>query len=95
VSITSLTSDRSSPRLVGSTIRFTATAAGGTAPYQFKWWVLSNGEWNTVQNWSTLSTFTWRPAVAGTYTVAVWVRNAGVTADASQAFAQVPFIISP
>jgi hypothetical protein len=27
------------PQMPGATVTFTATAAGGTAPYQFKWWL--------------------------------------------------------
>jgi hypothetical protein len=89
-----LTSDRSSPQSPSTAVRFAATAAGGTAPYQFKWWVLQNGVWYVVQDWSGYATFDWRPTSAGTYTVAVWARNAGVTADASQALAQVSYVIS-
>ena len=94
LSITSLTSDRSSPRSVGTTINFTAAAAGGTAPYQFKWWVQSGGVWNVAREWGSSNTLTWQPTTAGSYMVAVWVRNSGVTTDASQALAQVPYVIS-
>jgi hypothetical protein len=95
LSITSLTSDLSSPRAVGTTINFTAAAAGGTAPYQFKWWVQSGGVWSVAREWSSSPTLAWQPTTVGTYMVAVWGRNAGVTADASQALAQLPFSVSP
>jgi putative Ig domain-containing protein/glucodextranase-like protein len=75
ITVTSLTSNLASPQAPGTTVRFTATAAGGTAPYQFKWWVLSNGVWNIAQNWSTSATLNWQPASSGTYTVAVWARK--------------------
>ena len=39
LSIASLTSSVASPQTVGTSINFTATATGGTAPYRFKWWV--------------------------------------------------------
>jgi len=94
LSVTSLTSDRSSPRSVGTTINFTAAAAGGTAPYQFKWWVQSGGVWYVAREWSTSNMLTWQPTTAGSYMVAVWVRNSGVTIDASQALAQMPYVIS-
>ncbi|WP_410961606.1 hypothetical protein, partial [Salmonella sp. SAL4457] len=79
---------------VGTTINFTAAAAGGTAPYQFKWWVQSDGVWYVAREWNGSNTLTWQPTAAGIYVVAVWVRNSGVTADASQALAQVPYVIS-
>ena len=48
-----------------------------------------------AQDWDGINSFTWRPTASGTYVVAVWVRNAGVTADASQALAQVNYTIQP
>jgi hypothetical protein len=94
LTVTSLTSNLASPQPAGTTVRFTASAAGGTAPYQFKWWVLSGGVWYIAQNWSSSATLNWQPTSSGTYTIAVWARNAGVTADASQALAQVPYVVS-
>jgi putative Ig domain-containing protein/glucodextranase-like protein len=94
LAVTSLTSNVASPQVLGTTVSFSAAAAGGTAPYQFKWWVQSGGVWYVAQNWSTSTTLNWQPTTSGTYTVAVWTRNAGVTTDASQALAQVPYVIS-
>jgi hypothetical protein len=91
LSITSLTSSVASPQAVDATILFTTAAAGGTGPYQFKWWVFDGTAWWIVREWSTSATLNWRPTRAGNYIVAVWGRNAGVTADASQAMTQVPF----
>jgi N-acetylmuramoyl-L-alanine amidase len=69
------------PRPAGTAITFTANASGGSAPLQYKWWVY-DGNWNVVSNWSTSNTFTWTPSTAsGAYRIAVWVRNAGSTAD--------------
>jgi hypothetical protein len=94
LAVTSLTSNVATPQALGTTVTFSASAAGGTAPYQFKWWVQSGGIWYVAQNWSSSQTLNWQPTSSGTYTVAVWARNAGVTADASQALAQVPYVIS-
>jgi hypothetical protein len=95
LSVTSLTSNLSSPQGSGTTITFTAAATGGTAPYQFKWWVQSGNTWTIAQDWSSSATLTWRPLVSGAYSVAVWARNAGVTSDASQAMSQVNYAITP
>jgi hypothetical protein len=79
--LNSITSNMPSPQPTGTSITFTANATGGTGPYQYKWWIYDGG-WNVVSNWSTSSTFTWTPSTASSlYRVAVWVRNAGNTAD--------------
>ncbi|HKH74122.1 MAG TPA: putative Ig domain-containing protein, partial [Vicinamibacterales bacterium] len=90
----SLASSVASPQVLGTTVTFTAAAAGGTAPYQLKWWVFDGAAWWIVQEWSTSATLNWRPTRAGSYIVAVWGRNAGVTADAGQAMAQVAYTIA-
>jgi hypothetical protein len=94
LSVINLTSSVSSPAAPGTSITFTATANGGTAPYQYKWWVHDGTGWVVAREWSTSRTLTWRPTIEGAYMVAVWVRNAGVTADASQAMWQVQYIIA-
>ena len=94
LAITSLTTNLAGPQAPGSVISFTADASGGTAPYQYKWWVLSGGVWTMAREWGSSATLNWQPTTAGSYVVAVWGRNAGVTADASQALAQVPYDIS-
>jgi hypothetical protein len=93
--ITSFTSSIASPTTAGTTITFNAAASGGVGAYQFKWWIWSGGTWSVAQNWSSSSSLAWRPAAPGNYVVAVWVRNAGVTTDASQAFTQVNYVITP
>ncbi|HKH71586.1 MAG TPA: hypothetical protein VKA59_09570, partial [Vicinamibacterales bacterium] len=81
--LTGLTSDLSAPQPVGTPIAFTATASGGTAPYQFKWFVFDGKTWVEMQNWSTSNTWTWTPtSAAGKTRVGVWVRSAGSTVDA-------------
>ena len=81
--LTAITSDLASPQPVGSTITFTAAASGGTAPYQFKWFVFDGKTWNVMQDWSPSNTWAWTPTSAGGKTrVGVWVRSAGSTVDA-------------
>ena len=82
LALTSLTADRSAPQPTGTTITFTATITGGTAPQQFKWWVYDGTNWYVTRNWATSNTWSWTPTVANSaYRVAVWVRNATSTAD--------------
>ena len=73
---------------------FSAVASGGLAPYQFKWWVLEGSTWKVGQDWGTSATFSWRPTTAGDYMVAVWARNKGVKANASEALAQVSYKVT-
>jgi hypothetical protein len=81
--MTSLTANPASPKPVGTPVTFTAVATGGTAPYQYKWWLFDGSSWTVVQNWTTSNTFAWTPTAPGTgYRVGVWIRNAGSTADA-------------
>src|SRR5207253_5969212 len=39
LTLSSLTPDKAAPQPPGTTVTFTATATGGTAPYSYKWWV--------------------------------------------------------
>jgi hypothetical protein len=84
-----------SPRNANTPITFTAAASGGVGPRQFKFRIAQGGgAAQTVQDWSTATTYTWTPTTAATYTISVWARSAGVTTDAAQASAQMPFVIS-
>jgi hypothetical protein len=82
LSVTNVVANLPSPQPAGATITFSAIAAGGTAPYQYKWWI-SNGTTSTLgRDWSTSNTFAWTPsAPSPTYTITVWARNASSTAD--------------
>src|SRR5207247_9866754 len=65
-------------------ITFTASASGGTAPYQFKWWLWNGSAWNTVQDWSAGATFVWTPTVANPgYQILAWARSAAPAASVS------------
>ena len=99
LTVTTLTSNRMSPQPTGTTITFSATASGGTPPYQYKWWIV-NGTTQTVgSNWSTNSSFAWTPTSASTsYTIRVWARNLSSTADAPDnpaATREMSFAITP
>jgi spore germination protein YaaH len=80
-----------SPATVGTAVIFTAKATGCPNPnpvYQF--WILAPGStnWTMVQAYSTSSTFSWTTAgkAAGTYQVAVWVRDASSGGAFSNSF---------
>src|SRR5206468_755249 len=85
--ISSLTADKNAPQPPGTTVTFSATATGGTPPYQYKWYVGDGTGWSVAQNWSTSSTYAWTPTTANAnYRLEVWVRSAGNTVDLPEGF---------
>ena len=95
VTSVALTSTAASPQNTGTAITFTANSSGGVAPHQFKFLVQpAGGAAQGVRDWSTATTYTWTPPTAGTYTVIVWARSAGVTVDAAQASAQMAYVVN-
>jgi hypothetical protein len=91
-----LTSDKSSPQPAGTPILFTATPSGGTAPYQYKWWVRSGGVWTVLRDWAASNVYTWTPTSAdATSMIAVWAHSAGTPTDAYETGAAVAFPITP
>ena len=94
--MTSVTANRTGIRPVGRSVTLTATATGGTAPYQFKWWVWNGSAWTVAREWATGNTLTWTPTAPGTYEIHAWVRNTGVTADTSwQAWGRMVLTVAP
>src|SRR5262249_40970261 len=96
VASVSLTSNVPSPQVVGTTIVWSVAAAGGTAPYQYKWWLYDGTTWTAASNWTTSTTWSWTPAVANNnYSVRVWARSSGNTADAAEASTSMAYAIKP
>jgi hypothetical protein len=90
LTITDLSANRMSPQPVGTSIVFAATAGGGTAPYQFKWWIDNAGTSTVGAEWSTSNMFTWTPtSPSSTYVIRVWARNATSAADAPDSSAAI------
>lgn len=91
-----LATDRAAPQPVGTRIRWTASAAGGTAPYAYKWWISDGATWLVLRDWNPSATFDWTPSLANSsYRVGVWVRSAGNTADQDEVNLSLPFAIGP
>ena len=92
--IVTFAANRTVPQQAGTTITFTAAAAGGTAPYEFKWFVNDGSTWTTARDWNASSSFAWTPLTANSqYIVRVWVRSAGNLNDAPEASRQLLFPI--
>ena len=89
----SLTSNLAAPQAPGTSITFTAVAAGGTGPYQFKWLIFDGTRWTVARDWSSLSSYTWRPTSPGGNRIAFWVRDSTTTADVSTVNTSIPYRI--
>ncbi len=74
-----ITTDKTSPQVAGTTVVWTAKATGSAAPH-YKFQLFDGSAWSTVRDWSAANTYTWTPAVAGSnYRVSVWARDAAST----------------
>jgi hypothetical protein len=89
-----LTANRVAPQLSGTTVTFTATATGGRAPYQYRWWVHDGVSWQMIRDWTTSASFAWTPPTPNpAHRVTVWVKSAGSTTTTWDASASLPFAI--
>jgi FtsP/CotA-like multicopper oxidase with cupredoxin domain len=68
-----------SPQIAGTSVIFTAAGTGGSGTYEYQFWLNTGGVWAIVQPYSATNTWTWNTTgvAAGSYNVAVRVRNAG------------------
>jgi hypothetical protein len=90
----SLTSDVASPQPLGTTVRFTANAAGGVGPLQYKWSTFDGASWSAVSGWVSGPTFNWKSGAAGTHQIAVAVRSAGSAVEQGEASATMSYTMS-
>lgn len=74
---TTMSSDKTSPQYISSTVTFTGSSPGGCHA-QFQFWVLPpGGTWNVVRAYSATPTYVWNTTglAAGTYTIGLWSRD--------------------
>ena len=91
----SLSVNPPSPVPPGTIATFTATATGGTAPYEYKWFVYDGFAWTVIADWSTANSLPWTAAPGNPISrVGVWVRSAGSFADAPEAVQSVAYVFS-
>ncbi len=89
-----LSASPASPQSPGTQVTFTGVASGGSGTYEYRFWLLTNGTWSIVQDYSSASTWTWNTAgvAAGDYLIAVHSRSAGSTSP-SEAGATNAFVL--
>ncbi|WP_082861493.1 triple tyrosine motif-containing protein [Fictibacillus phosphorivorans] len=87
VKIISVITDKLAPQPAGSSISIHAAAEGGTERL-YKFWILENGQWKVLQDYSTASSVKWNPATEGNYKISVHVKdsNSSKTYDDYKAF---------
>src|SRR2546426_12523531 len=91
-----VTADKPPPQVAGPPITFTASATGGTPPYQFKWWVYDGTMWMVAQDWSASPTFAWTPSAANAAAqLSTWVRSSANLTDTYESFKLTSFAITP
>jgi hypothetical protein len=96
--ITGLAANRTLPSAPGTSVTWTATATGGVAPLQYRFFRYNYGtaSWGMVQDYSATATYQWTPAAedAGSYAMMVHMRNAGATVAYETYAVTTPFTIS-
>jgi hypothetical protein len=95
VSSVTIVSDKATPSYPGAIINFTANATGGNVTPEYKFRIRDNavGTWSTVQNYSTVNTWSWTPSQFGSFDIQVMARNAG-SGVAYQAVRNLTFSIA-
>jgi hypothetical protein len=82
-----LNASSGSPQDVGTTVRFTASASGGSGNYEYRFWENgphTNGNWIVARDYASSNTFDWNTAgKVGQSVIVVWCRNAGTQPDSA------------
>jgi len=78
--LVSFTVNRTFPASPNASTTWTASAAGGSGPLEYQFWLYSAASsWTVLQDWSSNNQVTWTPGVpfTGQHVVQVWVRSQG------------------
>ena len=71
-----LTATPSGSAAVGSQVKLTANATGGSGDYKYKFVICTeDGVWELLQDYGTASTYTWTPDTAGQHTLYIGVTD--------------------
>lgn len=73
--VKSFTMDKESGQYVNTDVILTAVGTGGTIPYQYKFYYQLGTTTKTIHDFSTTNTATFKPTLAGTYTLYVDIKD--------------------
>lgn len=93
VTSVALTANLTSPQSLGASVRWMATASGGSTSLQYRWSIYNGSQWTVVGGWGAYPTFTWYPPAVGDYQISVAVRSSGNSGDQGEASATKAFSI--
>lgn len=82
--ITSIHASTSYPLNAGQSVTWTANATGGSSSLEYRFYLYRKTTWTLARDYAASNTFTWTPTagdVGEPYTVQVWVRNVGSSAQ--------------
>jgi len=96
VTSATLTSSLAAPQSVGTTVTWTASAAGGQAPYEYQFTMWDGAVWRVMRPWAAGNTYAWTPTAADPdYKVVVQVRSAWNDGASEYAVGKVFPIVLP
>ncbi len=81
VTVSSLTSSVALPTAAGTSMTWTAAAAGGSGPLEYEFWLYNGQAWSIARSYASSNQFVWTPAASGKYALQVWVRQVGNTSN--------------
>jgi cell wall-associated protease len=88
----SVSADKAAPQTPGTTITWTATAAGGEAPLEYRFVLFDGTTTTNLTAWTTSDTYAWTPAQSNNaYAISVRVRSAWNAGSAERISSSVAF----
>lgn len=98
ITIQSFQAEKTSPQLVGTQIKLTASASGGEGQLQYRFAYQKGDQWLTLKDYSSPNSAIWTPVTAGAYTLGVFVKDSSGTEELKTMTFQVrspdPIVIS-
>ena len=95
LAVTGLSVSPASALTAGGPATIKATVSGGAGPYAYKFYVFNGVSWSIGRDWGPADSWTWAPPAAGTYSMQVWVRNAGSVSAYDAWKGLTPIVVSP
>ena len=72
-----LVAEQPAPQPPGTPVTFTASATGGSGPYEYRFWINNGNGYAVTQEYGSSNTFVWTPTKPGIYDIMVDTRAYG------------------